>query len=692
MEHLSEQRTSHGDVTPGPADPDSAAPVQAVEAGQDVAGGGLAHDVASPDPAAPGAPVSDVNQPAAAAHAPAASGHAGSDAAAAAADLDFAVSEVAAPAVEAGAAAETGVELADDATEVTSAPEADAPAPLPRAAVGFLSALLPGLGHLVAGRLRLGALFLAPSLLLLVAAAAVALGTGRVRLLAGLANPATIEWLLVLQVGVLAWRLLALASSLVDARWPRFGRRDAVVAGVLAVLIVAPQAWAGYVTLVARETADTVFESSSNGSGFAPLPTSSVPAVTPAPGTSIAAPSPTPPARRLTVLLLGFDSGPGRNTALTDTMIVASLDPVGRTVSMVSVPRDMVDVPLPGGDVFHPKVNGLYSFARLNPAVLPWAKGDGPTAIAGALETLLGVHIDYYAQVNLPGFVNLVDSVGGVDIVVPHAICAPDYHEYGIQGFGIGAGPHHLDGIHALAYARIRKAAGESDFTRAARQQQVLLSIRDAVVRGGILEDPVGFLHALGDTVRTNVPPDLLPDLATLAQEIGPSRVYREVITYPLVHGSSVPDPRGSILLPDIPAIRALAARLFTAPGVAPVPSASPTPQPPASAASSTPHAIAPETVVPATPDPTRGPDPYCPYVPPPKATPTPEATPAPPASSEPIGSGAPEPSGSPSTAPSESPAGSAVPSSGTDATPPASSAPASPGPSLAPPTSSPAP
>ena len=100
----------------------------------------------------------------------------------------------------------------------------------------------------------------------------------------------------------------------------------------------------------------------------------------------------------------------------------------------------------------------------------------------GALGTLLNSTIDHFAQVNLGGFVRVVDTLGGIDVDVADGFCDPTYDEYGFTaGFAISAGRHHLNGNQALAFARVRKAAGESDFTRAARQQEVLSGIRDAV-------------------------------------------------------------------------------------------------------------------------------------------------------------------------------------------------------------------
>src|SRR5947208_4524664 len=127
-----------------------------------------------------------------------------------------------------------------------------------------------------------------------------------------------------------------------------------------------------------------------------------------------------------------------------------------------------------------------------------------------------------------------------------------------------------MNGNEALAYARIRKSVGESDFTRAARQQEVLVALRDRLVHGGFLDDPVGLLRAIGAAIQTNVPPRLLPTLAPLMTRIGKKSSYHAIIRYPLVHPSATPDPRGSIQLPDLAAIRKLAASMFTAPGVEP--------------------------------------------------------------------------------------------------------------------------
>ena len=512
-----------------------------------------------------------------------------------------------------------------------------------------LDALIPGLGHLAAGRRRRAILFLTPVVVALAVAVWIVLTTSGPRLIAELVASEVIWGLLIVQGLFLVWRLLAVGSSLLDPTLPRPGRRDVVPIVLILIVVIVPQAYAGYATEVARESADEIF--------LEPAPVAAGPSFTPEPDPSFlftmppfpsgspstsAGPSASPTVPRVTGLIIGVDSGVGRNTYLTDTMIVVSLDPVSHTVSMVSIPRDMVDVPLPDGRKFRGKINSLVSYARHHPRQFPGSNGTGFDVLMDALGTLLQRPILYYAKVDLGGFVRVVDTLGGVNVNVARGFCDSHYSEYGYEhGFSISAGRHHLNGLQALAYARVRKPAGESDFTRAARQQEVLSGIRDSIVKGGFLNDPVGLLKAIGRTVETNVPRKALPDLAEAASHIGRGQTYRAVITHPLV--SSGYDSRGSIQIPDLPEIRALSDALFPPSGTlppakyeapetsgkvdgsgvgscAPPPTPRPTPKP-------TPNPTPKPTPKPsATSDPTATPHP----TPAPTPVPTPVATPSP--------------------------------------------------------------
>ncbi|MDO8484917.1 MAG: LCP family protein, partial [Candidatus Limnocylindrales bacterium] len=412
--------------------------------------------------------------------------------------------------------------------------------------------------------------FVSPLLVMTATAAWIVATTSAPRLAASLLSAEVIWGLLAAQGLLLASRLIAVGSSLFDPALSRPGRRDLLPIAILLAFVIAPQAFAGYATEVAREAADEIF--------VEPAVAEALPSVEPEPDPSFLAtappnpptlPSISPTGDRITGLIIGVDSGVGRRTYLTDTMIVVSLDRSTRTVSMLSIPRDMVDVPMTDGRQYRDKINSLVSYARRHPLQFPGSDGTGFDVLMDALGTLLNTPIDYYAKVDLGGFVRVVNVLGGVDVNVARSFCDPSYDEYGFtRGFSITAGRHHLNGQQALAYARIRKASGESDFTRAARQQEVISGIRDSIVHGGFLNDPIGLLQAIGKTVETNIPRGLLPDLAELASEVGREQTYRAVVNHPLV--SSGFDVRGSIQIPDVAAIRELAAELFPVDGELP--------------------------------------------------------------------------------------------------------------------------
>lgn len=414
-----------------------------------------------------------------------------------------------------------------------------------RLVAALASSILPGAGQALNGRLRSALVFGGPTIVLAVATL-LYLGSDRpAMLLAHLIAPPVLAALLVLDVALLGWRLVALLHAFVDRRYARRpGPVGAIGLVVLLMVTAAPHALAWSYGTAAQSMFGQIFSDSDGRSNSAiPAPTAN---------------------ERLNVLLIGVDSGPGRTEALTDSMIVVSLDPVGRTVSMLSIPRDLTNVPLADGNVFGPKINSLISFARRNPAAFP---GGANRALMDAIGTLLGIPIPYYATVNLHGFVGMVDAVGGVDIDVRKPLSDPNYGGFGVgPGWSIEPGKHHLDGANALAYARIRKSTGESDFTRAGRQQEVLVALRDQAVRAGLLLGLPKLFAAVGDTIHTNLPADRLPELAALAEQIDRASTVKLVLASPFIKpgGSS---QYGSVFVPVLSRIRAMAKVVFGAPG-----------------------------------------------------------------------------------------------------------------------------
>jgi LCP family protein required for cell wall assembly len=438
------------------------------------------------------------------------------------------------------------------------------PTDLRRLAAAALSALIPGLGQLFNRRPALATLFLVPSLIVLVLGLMLVQLQSPARLAAWVVSPSVLGMLLTLNAVALVWRLLAVGQAFLDTRRTGPAGRLGVVGIVLiALAVVIPHLVVYRYGTALGDTFDRIFTGAvlgavdDHGAG--------------------ATSGPVPKDReRINVLLVGVDKRPNRVTSLTDTMMVASLDPVGHTVSLISLPRDLIDTPLGHGNVYGPKLNSLMSYADAHPKEFPQG---GVRALEDAAGALLQIPIHYYAQLDFQGLIKVVDAVGGVDIVAPRAFEDPTYDGFGVgrRGFSITAGPHHLDGVDALAYARSRKGRGESDFTRQARQQQILVALRGEVTRGGsLLFQLPELLDAVGQTIRSDMPVERLPDLAAIVEEVGRNDVTSVVIRFPLVHPKST--RYGDSQAPDLVAIRAVAAALFTQPGKPPAPWPSPKP------------------------------------------------------------------------------------------------------------------
>ncbi|TME33579.1 MAG: LytR family transcriptional regulator [Chloroflexi bacterium] len=266
-----------------------------------------------------------------------------------------------------------------------------------------------------------------------------------------------------------------------------------------------------------------------------------------------ATPSPTPIPidqallnRRVTFLLLGTDQNASREarheTPLTDSMIVLSINAAHNRLTMVSVPRDTVDVPLPDGSVWHQKLNALYS-------------QKGVDTLRDTLDALLGAKIDYVIVVNMDDFAALVDAFGGVDLTVPEAIDDPSI------GLHIKAGKHHLDGKTAQLYSRSRHTT--DDFSRAARQQQVLLALLAKFDKPTTKIDVLALLDSL-HSVKTDVPDDKLPTLAEIARRSKGAKATTAVLQPPTFYQVSIEAVRGYVLLPQLQAIKRYAAPLLT--------------------------------------------------------------------------------------------------------------------------------
>ena len=268
---------------------------------------------------------------------------------------------------------------------------------------------------------------------------------------------------------------------------------------------------------------------------------------------------------RINFLFLGVDqrcdeAGPTH----TDSIIIASVDPVSMTAAILSLPRDLwVEIPGFGVD----RINQAYYFGRAYEY-----PGGGQGLAMETVETLLGIPVDYYVAVNFQGFVDAVDLIGGIQLNVPEAIDDPDYPDncYGFDPFSIQEGLQRLNGQTALKYARTRATFG-GDVDRAQRQQAVMLAVRDQILNLNQL--PRLFVQApqLWRTFQANLDTNLaLEDalqLALLIQEIPKENIRTAVLDYNYVYNETTPDGR-QVLVPLRDEIRALRDELFALPDV----------------------------------------------------------------------------------------------------------------------------
>ncbi len=268
---------------------------------------------------------------------------------------------------------------------------------------------------------------------------------------------------------------------------------------------------------------------------------------------------------RVNVLLLGIDQrceddGPTR----TDTMMILTVDPVGQTAAVLSLPRDLwVEIPGFGVD----KINQANFLGQVYDY-----PGGGPVLAEETVEGALGINIDYYVTVNFDAFVQLVDQVGGISITVPEAIDDPTYPDncYGYDPFSITAGQHELDGQTALKYARTRATFG-GDVDRAARQQQVMLAVQDKILRLNmapkLLTKAPELWGILQDNVETDLSLNEAIQLALLAQDIQKEDIRTEVLDYEYVYNEVTPDGQ-AVLVPVRDKIRVLRDQLFAPPAI----------------------------------------------------------------------------------------------------------------------------
>lgn len=201
------------------------------------------------------------------------------------------------------------------------------------------------------------------------------------------------------------------------------------------------------------------------------------------------------------ILLLGYGGDGHDGGYLTDSIIVASRNPEIGNISMFSIPRDLrVKYPNNG----YGRINGvLYQYLKKSNKDL----GLAASGTASSISSMLDMEIPYYATIDFKAFKGIVDTIGGVDIIVPETIHDTTYPNEANRGyitFHIDAGEQHLDGETALKYARSRHST--SDFSRSLRQQLIIKGIKDKIFLSGVDISTVQDLYEQYKTyVTTNI-------------------------------------------------------------------------------------------------------------------------------------------------------------------------------------------
>ncbi len=469
----------------------------------------------------------------------------------------------------------------------------------------FLSLIFPGLGHAYAGAPTRALLFATPPILLIALTGGIVIRMGQFQLLGAFLQ--LVGAIFAFNLIALVYRLVAIVDAyrvteylnayaasgdgrLGKARMPKNPLSLAGLAAVILVMASAHVVVARYDLLAQDALGSCIFvdEGSDTGCDAAdasPTPVDSGP-VNPT-DTPTDAPTPDPSLlgtpvpsvdippwdgkERLNILLIGSDEQRGGHN--TDTMIVVSVDPVTKQVAMFSLPRDTVDVPVPPGPAqrvwgrnYGQKINSFFANNRRRSDLWP---GNDRTRGYNALKSILGelydLKIRYFVEVNFDGFKKVVDAVGGVTINVQVPVSDDEFPGTTgrTQRLYIPSGLQHMDGEQALRYARSRHTS--TDFDRGARQQRVLLSLRQQMDPQALIPKLPELVAALKSTVRTDIPVSQLDELLGLASQVDTANIRSYVFAPPLYSQDTCADSRGCIVVPNIPRIKQAVKNAFSA-------------------------------------------------------------------------------------------------------------------------------
>lgn len=258
------------------------------------------------------------------------------------------------------------------------------------------------------------------------------------------------------------------------------------------------------------------------------------------------------------ILLLGSGDKGHDGVDLTDTIMIASIDPDTKSVLLLSLPRDLYAVKTER--MGNGRINALYrdykQYVRREKDITAGeASIEALHELRHELGRQLGMELHYAVKVDFIAFIQAVDSLGGVDIDVPEDLVDPEYPgpNYTYETFSISAGPQHLDGETALKYARSRHTT--SDFSRSARQQQILKALADKAKEEGVLSSPgkiTSLFRIIADNVESTMSLREMLGGAKLGEELDRQNVIAINLSNEVGYGNVLPSAGGFLYNPPL--------------------------------------------------------------------------------------------------------------------------------------------
>ena len=242
---------------------------------------------------------------------------------------------------------------------------------------------------------------------------------------------------------------------------------------------------------------------------------------------------------RVNLLLLGSDAGNDREGTRTDSMVEVSIDPQTGAAVLISIPRSLERAPFPTSNPLHKQypngyycpnakageeclINAVWSVAEQNKDLFKNDPNPGLTTIRDVIGEVTGLHVDYSTVIDLKGFQDLVDAMGGVTVNVTERLPIEGYHTAsgGIASVAgwIEPGVQKLDGYHALWYARSRLLS--DDFSRMRRQRCLIGALLDQVNPVNMLASYPALAQTAKQNISTDIPVAQLPAWVDLVQRI----------------------------------------------------------------------------------------------------------------------------------------------------------------------------